>query len=191
MAQDPAADQGKQNIFSKDKIIPDVVSSEPQQLLTVEFSQSKKTVSSGNEITPGDSSTTPTISFVGEKNIYYTCIMSDPDAPSRANPKKGEWLHWLVVNIPGETPTADKGFTVINYDGPGPPKKTGLHRYTFLIYKQSKLIDTKDCDGLINDGKKNDDKKQRACWSVAKFTKKHSLATLVAGNYFVSKNAVQ
>ncbi len=27
--------------------------------------------------------------------------MTDPDAPSRANPKAGEWNHWLVINIPG------------------------------------------------------------------------------------------
>lgn len=190
MAQDPAQDT--QNIFSKDKVLPDVVSSEPEQVLTVKFKE--KEVSAGNEIIPGDSSSAPsTLSFNAEKGTYYTCIMSDPDAPSRENPKKGEWLHWLVVNIPGETPTVDKGVQVIDYVGPGPPKKTGLHRYVFLIYKQPKLLDTKDLNALIADGKKKDanSKKQRAQWSVANFTKKHGLKTLVAGNYFVSKNAVQ
>ena len=28
--------------------------------------------------------------------------MVDPDAPSRDNPTAAQWLHWLVVNIPGE-----------------------------------------------------------------------------------------
>ena len=27
--------------------------------------------------------------------------MVDPDAPSRKNPTAAQWLHWLVVNIPG------------------------------------------------------------------------------------------
>ena len=27
--------------------------------------------------------------------------MVDPDAPSRDNPTAAQWLHWLVVNIPG------------------------------------------------------------------------------------------
>ena len=27
--------------------------------------------------------------------------MTDPDAPTRTNPKMAEWQHWLVVNIPG------------------------------------------------------------------------------------------
>jgi phosphatidylethanolamine-binding protein len=33
---------------------------------------------------------------------YYTLIMTDPDAPSRQNPKFREWHHWLIVNIPGD-----------------------------------------------------------------------------------------
>jgi phosphatidylethanolamine-binding protein (PEBP) family uncharacterized protein len=28
--------------------------------------------------------------------------MMDPDAPSRQNPKAGEWLHWLILNISGK-----------------------------------------------------------------------------------------
>ena len=28
--------------------------------------------------------------------------MVDPDAPSRDNPTAAQWLHWLVVNIPGK-----------------------------------------------------------------------------------------
>ena len=28
-------------------------------------------------------------------------FLSDPDAPSRAEPSKREILHWLIVNIPG------------------------------------------------------------------------------------------
>ena len=61
--------------------------------------------------------------------------MSDPDAPSRADPKYQEWFiavisrinfsrrHWVVVNIPGSD--VSKGNVAAPYMGPGPPPKTG------------------------------------------------------------------
>lgn len=56
--------------------------------------------------------------------------ISDPDAPSRVDPKWREWRHWLVGNIPGFD--VSKGETLSEYIGSGPPKDTGLHRYIFL-----------------------------------------------------------
>jgi len=47
----------------------------------------------------------------------------DPDAPSRADPKWGEWRHWLVVNIPGCD--VSKGEALSVYIGSGPPQGTG------------------------------------------------------------------
>lgn len=65
--------------------------------------------------------------------------MTDPDAPSRADPANGEVRHWYVVNIPGNNVAA--GETLFAYIGSGPPKDTGLHRYVFLAFKQSgKLV---------------------------------------------------
>ncbi|KAF8414558.1 hypothetical protein L210DRAFT_3434826, partial [Boletus edulis BED1] len=29
-------------------------------------------------------------------DVGYTLVMTDPDAPSRSDPKMGEWRHWLV-----------------------------------------------------------------------------------------------
>lgn len=64
--------------------------------------------------------------------------MTDPDAPSRADPNFREVRHWLVVNIPGTDVT--KGDTIVEFIGSGPPEGTGLHRYTFLVYKQSNKL---------------------------------------------------
>ena len=33
----------------------------------------------------------PTLNFTADDNSFYTLIMADPDAPSRQNPKNGEW----------------------------------------------------------------------------------------------------
>lgn len=43
----------------------------------------------------------PSVKWEADPNSFYTLLMTDPDAPSRANPEFREWHHWLVVNIPG------------------------------------------------------------------------------------------
>ncbi len=34
-------------------------------------------------------------------NLLWPQVMSDPDAPSAANPYYGEYVHWLAVNAEG------------------------------------------------------------------------------------------
>ena len=46
--------------------------------------------------------------------------------------------HWLVLNIPGND--VSKGEVRKGYIGSGPPKDTGLHRYTFVLYKHDQPI---------------------------------------------------
>lgn len=62
-------------------------------------------------------------------------VFKDPDAPTREDPKFGEVRHWLVVNIPGND--LSLGETKWHYVGSGPPSGSGLHRYVFLLFKQS------------------------------------------------------
>ena len=57
-------------------------------------------------------------------------MCTDPDAPSRKNPKYREWRHWVVVNVPGGD--VSKGEVCAEYVGAGPPQGTGLHRYIVL-----------------------------------------------------------
>jgi hypothetical protein len=33
-------------------------------------------------------------------NVKYTLVMTDPDAPSREDPKLGQWRHWVVGASP-------------------------------------------------------------------------------------------
>lgn len=70
--------------------------------------------------------------------MYLQIFFKDPDAPSRKDPKVGQVKHWLVGNIPeGDV---KKGDYIADYRGSGPPQGTGLHRYIFLLYKQSGKI---------------------------------------------------
>lgn len=59
--------------------------------------------------------------FIPLRKVKF--LTSDPDAPSRKEPKFREWHHWLVVNIPGND--VKKGDTLSEYVGSGPPEKTG------------------------------------------------------------------
>lgn len=96
------------------------------------------TANLGNALTPTEVKDQPTVTFAADPNAFYTLIMTDPDAPSRKDPKHREWQHWMVGNIPGGK--IDEGETLAAYVGSGPPQGTGLHRYVFLIFKQSGVL---------------------------------------------------
>lgn len=102
--------------------------------------------------------------------------MTDPDAPSRQEPKFREWHHWLVGNVSGSNVAS--GEVLSAYVGSGPPEGTGLHRYVFLVYKQN---------GKLNFDEKrltNTNDEGRACFSIRKFAQKYNLGQPVAGNFY-------
>lgn len=102
----------------------------------------------GNELTPTQVQNVPvSVKWPAEPDTLYTVCMTDPDAPSRQQPKYREWHHWLVVNVPGND--IGKGEILSEYVGSGPPKGTGLHRYVLVIYKQPGKI-TPDEKRLTN-----------------------------------------
>ena len=72
----------------------------------------------------------------------FALVMDDPDAP------KGNWLHWIVWNIPSTTKILDPNdfpseatqgindFKEFGYGGPCPPKTR--HQYRFFLYALDK-----------------------------------------------------
>ncbi|TKA79036.1 hypothetical protein B0A49_04500 [Cryomyces minteri] len=63
------------------------------------------------------------------KSMQYTVILTDPDAPSRDNPEWSEMCHWIATGYPGQPKWTEH----VHYKPPGPPPKTGKHRYVFLL----------------------------------------------------------
>ncbi|XP_049961816.1 protein D1-like [Schistocerca serialis cubense] len=102
------------------QVVPDVVDKAPPQILEVSYGVNK--VNLGNELTPTQVKDMPSVTWNAEEGAFYTLCMTDPDAPSRKDPKFREWHHWLVVNIPGSNITA--GETLPEFVGSGPPKGT-------------------------------------------------------------------
>nr|XP_033321270.1 phosphatidylethanolamine-binding protein homolog F40A3.3-like isoform X2 [Megalopta genalis]XP_033321277.1 phosphatidylethanolamine-binding protein homolog F40A3.3-like isoform X2 [Megalopta genalis] len=156
-------------------VVPDVVDKAPEKVLNVAY-PNNITVDIGKVLTPTQVKDQPEISWDADANAYYTLCMTDPDAPSRKDPKFREWHHWLVGNIPGAD--VSKGEVLSEYVGSGPPKGTGLHRYVFLLYKQSEKLKF-DEKRLTNRSGDN-----RGLFSIRKFAAKYKLGDPIAGNMY-------
>jgi phosphatidylethanolamine-binding protein (PEBP) family uncharacterized protein len=97
-------------------------------------------VKDGQIIFPSVASATPCISFEDYSSVhnYYSLVLTDPDFPSRVNPLQREIVHWVVVNIPSNK--IDEGTTVLSYLPPCPPFSSGLHRYVFCLFRQTRIL---------------------------------------------------
>ncbi|KPM03215.1 phosphatidylethanolamine-binding protein-like protein F40A3.3-like protein [Sarcoptes scabiei] len=158
------------------EVVKDVIDCVPLHTIEVKYVSGVE-MKLGNELTPTDVQHIPaSICWPCEPGQLYTLILTDPDAPSRQQPKYREWHHWLVVNIPGND--VAKGQTLSEYVGSGPPKGTGLHRYVMLVYKQPGRIqpDEKRLTNRSGDG--------RANFKVRDFAKKYNLGEPIAGNFY-------
>ncbi|CAG7837088.1 unnamed protein product [Allacma fusca] len=160
--------------MESNKVVPDVVDTVPKHRIDVKYGS--HIVNLGNTLTPTQVRHIPAVSYHADPNNFYTLVMTDPDAPSRADPKFREWHHWLVVNIPGSD--VSKGETLSEYIGSGPPEGTGLHRYVFLVYEQPGKLKF-DEKRLTNRSGEH-----RGKFSIRKFAAKHKLGEPIAGNFY-------
>jgi len=160
--------------MEKEKVVPDVIDTVPKSKLTVQYGS--LSVDLGNIMTPNNVKHPPTVTWIFDFNKYYLLCMTDPDAPSRADPKFREWHHWLVGNIPGND--IAKGEVLSQYVGAGPPQGTGLHRYIVLVYEQPEKLKF-DEQKLTN---RSGD--HRGKFAIRKLAKKYNLGEPIAGNFF-------
>lgn len=91
----------------------------------------------GTHLTPTKVKNVPKVEWNASCG-YYTLVMFDLDAPTRKHPVQAQFRHWLVMNIKGND--VRSGDEIIEYIGAGPPKGSGLHRYVFLVLKQSRFL---------------------------------------------------
>ena len=70
--------------------------------------------------------------------------------------KPSQWSHWIVVNLPPSSTGLARGAAALPagakavasnfgdaaYDGPCPPKGTGIHRYVFTLWAMPKAATT-------------------------------------------------
>lgn len=165
--------------FTEHGVVPDVIEVGPPAVLEATW-DGKVSANLGNELKPDQVKHQPTINWQADEKQYYTVIMTDPDAPSRKDPKFGEWRHWIVANVPGNN--VKQGEVMAEYIGAGPPQGTGLHRYVLLVVKQNGKVDLSKEKKLPKTGA------DRAKWKAKDWVQKHlgvNLSeALVAGNFF-------
>ncbi|KAJ3501537.1 hypothetical protein NLJ89_g9291 [Agrocybe chaxingu] len=123
--------------------------------------------------------------------ISYTLVMTDPDAPSRADPKYGQWRHWIVtgVKLPAANAAETDGVYAFKthaattpYFPPGPPPGSGFHRYVFLLFEEP-------AEGISIPSNAVEHKAEpptRRNWNAFKFADAYKLK-LVGANYFLTK----
>ena len=146
----------------------------------------------------------PSVDYdVDSDSDFYTMALTDPDAPSRQDPRFGQYLHWLVVNIPGND--IEKGQALFDYVGAGPPKDTGasrehsrprfrvvltphppagLHRYAFLLYRQwsGAIPDIAETEGMKDNTAESAEFRPK--WDARKFALKYNMGEPVGLTYF-------
>lgn len=132
------ADTDIEKAFAALELTPQIIPIAPKNLLMVNYPNDTN-VNLGAELTPTQAKDMPNVSWQSEKNTLYTIMMTDPDTPSRQNPTAREYRHWMVINIPENS--INDGLTVAEYVGSDALEGSGLHRYMFLVYKQSGMID--------------------------------------------------
>lgn len=159
----------------KEMVVPDVIDTVPNAVIQVTYPSGVQ-VNRGGELTPTQVKDLPMFNYEAKKDQLYTLAMVDPDAPSRKEPTLREILHYLVVNIPGTS--VEKGDTLAEYIGSGPPKGTGLHRYIFLVYEQR--------SGKIDSSMKipKTSRQGRVNFSIRSFAKTNSLGEPIAANFY-------
>ncbi|XP_014665178.1 PREDICTED: uncharacterized protein LOC106807376 [Priapulus caudatus] len=116
-------------------VVPDVIYEPCMSDLQITYQD--KAVEMGNEFTPTEVAMEPTVlSWPTTSDGVYTLIMTDPDALAR------EFIHWIVGNIRAND--VNQGEVLAEYVGSSPRKDTGLHRYTFIVYKQRGIVNFGD-----------------------------------------------
>lgn len=91
----------------------------------------------GNFLRPSQATTQPTVSYTCEDDSHWTVIFSNPDG--NLIDRDTEFLHWMVVNIPGSR--INDGDVLCDYLPPVPAHGTGFHRFVFSLLKQSGKLD--------------------------------------------------
>ncbi|KAI5808098.1 phosphatidylethanolamine-binding protein [Peziza echinospora] len=187
--------------LKKHEIIPDVIDDfTPATMISVSY-PSKKEVTLGNTLSPKETQDVPKIQITPEAaddDSKYTLVLTDPDAPSREDPKWSEFCHWISsdIKLPSieaiasaqslEEASPKKGKDVVDYMGPAPPEGTGKHRYVFLLYRNGPKTGT--LTGPADHRKNWGGDKPRH--GARQWAKENDL-TLVGANFFFAQNSKQ
>lgn len=133
--------------LKKADIIDQVISDfEPKCFVSAFYGKKQKLVALGNKFKKSETKKKPTVKIYCpnvKSTTGFTLALTDPDAPSRKDPKWSEMCHWIaIVPVFNETNSeldltldlsSDTSSDLVEYKPPSPPKETGFHRYVFVL----------------------------------------------------------
>lgn len=163
--------------FESEEFVPEIFLEPPQELLKVVYNDLN--VPLGGSIAFYQAANPPTLIW-DDKDAYYTIIMTDPDSPSRADPKLKELEHWIVGNIYRRNISSGQAFA--EYVGPKDAREyddeKGIHRYIISVFEQSG-------EQFFTDRSiPRDNMLFRGLFNTSHFVKEHKLRGPVAATYF-------
>ncbi|EPE36285.1 PEBP-like protein [Glarea lozoyensis ATCC 20868] len=183
--------------LSKAKIIPQVLDDfTPKCFVVPSYSTGKRElpVALGNHFKTSTTKSRPSLRLYCPEMSQtegLTIALTDPDAPSRDDPKWSEMCHWISV-VPVPEPLSYWDFSIdedafgeelMEYKPPGPPAKTGYHRYVFVLLEgdNTNLTAPSDRQHWGTDKKRH---------GVRDWANREGLK-VIGANYFVEKNKKQ
>ncbi|KAH8820539.1 putative carboxypeptidase Y inhibitor [Xylogone sp. PMI_703] len=176
-------------------VIDDVLDDFKPSCFLLPYYGIERPVTLGNALKKSTTKDAPSVKIYcpGQQDIKgLTIALTDPDAPSRDNPKWSEMCHWIAT-IPEEdghrlaqseiTYDPDDLDELVEYKSPAPPPKTGHHRYIFVLL-----------EGANSNLTEPDDRQHwgtgKARHGVRDWAKKEELK-VVGANFFYEKNKKQ
>ncbi|KAF8153813.1 PEBP-like protein [Crassisporium funariophilum] len=196
--------------LKSEQVIPDVIPAStkftPSVLFSISWASGGTEVTLGNKIAKNLTQEEPEIKLFPmltpkgsgeladsgrEGEVSYTLVMTDPDAPSRADPKFGEYRHWVVtgIKLPAANAAETEGLFALKtkaaitpYFPPAPPPGTSFHRYTFLLFQEPSGGVSIPDNAVEHDGARE----KRRSWKAIAFAEKYNLK-LVGANFFLTE----
>lgn len=167
-------------VMIKNEVVPELIETSPRLTMKILYPNGYY-VKAGNIMKTIDVAEQPLVYWKTDPTIkdYYTLVMFSPDYPTRSNPILANFLHWMVVNIPGGH--VEDGEVICDYLGALPEPDQEMHRYIFLVYKQKAKSNYGMEERIFGD-----DFSARERFSIKKFVNRYLLSP-VAGNIFLSE----
>ncbi|KAJ7237048.1 phosphatidylethanolamine-binding protein [Mycena haematopus] len=183
--------------LTKARIIPDVLGSfTPSAFLTIILPSGP--VALGAEVPLSETVEPPGIAIaaapreedigadglVDLEAVRYTLAMFDPDAPSAAQPTSSQFRHWVITGL---TPTGDPSAPALQptpaanaYRPPAPPKGSGIHRYTFALFREPPNFSLPEGASELDPSIE-----ARRRWDAVKFGERNGLQLVGAAVYLI------
>ncbi|KAK4180607.1 putative carboxypeptidase Y inhibitor [Triangularia setosa] len=187
------------------EIIPTVIDDfTPSLFLAATWSSSHHACAKlGNDLGPSKLKSAPLVTLTApkpsnwKKAVTYVVTMTDPDAPSRDDPKWSEFCHWIAVGASTASDNCvDTTFSeeIVEYKPPSPPEKTGKHRYVLLAFAPAngttEKLHLSKPSGRKHWGYDIDNDGDKETKGVKQWAAENGLVP-VAANFFYAKNTKQ